>query len=155
MAQYEVSILEKHPSCGHEQANKKALEGWMARLNSPILDCRDSVQGKLDEGQKVWWTFWPPHAWHGFITHCHPIQRMTLNSWGMVRKLGWEQGGTIQSPDVLLRQAGNMPEDCEADRDTENPRSYTSLMAPSKGWLYLLLISRVISKSSWKICKCL
>lgn len=53
MAHYEVSILEKHPSCGHEQANKKALEGWMAWLNSPILGCRDSVQGKLDEGQKV------------------------------------------------------------------------------------------------------
>lgn len=37
MAQYEVSILEKHPSCGSEQANKKSLRKHAGLAVHPTL----------------------------------------------------------------------------------------------------------------------
>lgn len=37
MAQYEVSILEKHPSCDSEQANKKSFRNKRAWLQAPTL----------------------------------------------------------------------------------------------------------------------
>lgn len=52
MAQYEVSILEKHPSCGSEQANKKSLrrhDSLTARPNPP--EGRDGTRRRPEEGE--------------------------------------------------------------------------------------------------------
>lgn len=53
MAQYEVSILEKHPSCGSKQANKKSLrkhESLAAHPHPPV--CGECPQRTLEEGRR-------------------------------------------------------------------------------------------------------
>lgn len=50
MAQYEVSILETHPSCGREEANQKSFrrqDSLAARLHPP--EGRDGMQRSLEE----------------------------------------------------------------------------------------------------------
>lgn len=87
-AQYEVSILEKHPSCGREQANKESprRHDGLDALHAPALLSVEMVHGgdwrNREEGQQ----FWSSSAWCSCVS-IWKSRGMLLTTWELNGKL--------------------------------------------------------------------